>query len=461
MSSRPAAPLPAEATAILASLQDEAVELLREAIRCDTSNPPGNEAPLAEALASYLRGAGLAPRLLGPEPHRTSVIARLPGAGPDRPMLLSAHLDVVPARASEWRHPPFAAELHDGYVWGRGAVDMKAMAVMSAVVMKALAREGGTRRRDVIFAGVADEEAGGGRGAGWLVANHPEEIRAEVGVTEIGGFTLPFGETTLVPVQVAEKGVQWLRLVGRGLPGHASLPHDDNAILKVTRAASRLGSPLRFRVVPETRRFLAELGRAQGGASALLTRLLTTSWLGPRLVPLLPPERRRPLRAMLHDLATPTMLAGGLGPNVIPGEASCHVDARYLPGTTREELLRLVAERVGPEVEVEPLEGLPPVVMPYPTPLYEAIERVMAAEVPGARVVPYLMPGFTDAKHYAKLGMTVYGFAPVALAKDEPFASLYHAPDERISVAGFLKGLVWLHRVVREVVAPGPPAGAP
>ena len=434
-------------------LLDEAVELLRESIRFDTSNPPGRERALAERYASYFGELGLAADLLETAAGRTNVVARLEGHGPDRPLLLSAHLDVVPADPDEWRHPPFGGEIHDGYVWGRGAVDMKAMAVMSAVVMKALVRDGGKRRRDVIFAGVADEEAGGALGAGFLVAEHPSRVDAEYGLTEVGGFAMPIGDRTLVPVQVAEKGVAGVRLVARGLPGHGSLPHADNALLKLARALARFDRPLRFRPTPVARAFVRRMGAAQGTASAVVTRLLTTEPFGPWLLPLLPPDRRRAIGAMLHDLATPTMVGGGVGHNVIPGECWAQLDARFLPGTTVDELLAMIRRRAGSEVEVELLRSLEPVVMPHSTALFAAIERVMAAQIPGAEVVPYLMPGFTDAKHYAKLGMTVYGFAPVALGPDEPFAALYHAPDERISVEGFRKGLEWLYLVVKELVA--------
>ena len=440
---------------LTSDLRAEAVELLADWIRIDTSNPPGQEKRLAESVAAYLKDAGLEPQLLESAPERVSVVARLEGDGSERPMLLSAHLDVVPADPTEWTHPPFGGEIHDGYLWGRGAVDMKAMLAMNAVIMKLLALRGGERRRDLIFAGVADEEAGGSQGAGFLVSEHPGLIDAEYGLTEVGGFTLPFGERTLVPVQVAEKGIEKIRVTARGRPGHGSLPHDDNSILKLAAALQRFGDPLSHRATAEARNFLAAMGRAQGFPTSVVARLLLAPGIGTRLLAVLPAERRRPLRAMLHDLATPTMLSGGLGHNVIPGECCGHLDGRYLPGTSREEFLEMVRERAGEAVEVEGLGGMDPLVMPYPTPLLDVISRVMAEEVPGAEVVPYLMPGFTDAKHYAKLGMTVYGYAPVSLARDEPFASLYHAPDERISVEGFGVGLRWLLRVVDAMVGSG------
>ncbi|MFN7976316.1 MAG: M20/M25/M40 family metallo-hydrolase [Acidobacteriota bacterium] len=246
-----------------ADLADEAVDLLREAIRHDTSNPPGREASLAQALTDYLKDAGLDPALVEAAPGRTNVVARLPGDGSLRPLLLSAHLDVVPADPAEWRHPPFAAEIHDGYVWGRGAVDMKAMAAMSAVILKALAREGGTRKRDVVFAGVADEEAGGALGAGFLCREHRELVDAEYGLTEVGRFTLPFGATTLVPVR-------WRRRRRRDRAARAggqplgSLPHDDSAITRRSPPRRCFEEPLAFRPTREARKFLGRDGAGQG-----------------------------------------------------------------------------------------------------------------------------------------------------------------------------------------------------
>ncbi len=438
--------------AIADALLEEAVDLLRQAIRIDTTNPPGNETPLARLFADYLSDAGLDPVILEREQGRGNVVARLSSSNEKPPILLSAHLDVVPADPDHWSHPPFAAEVHEGRIYGRGAVDMKAMAAMNAAIVKGLATEKEQRQRDLIFAGVADEETGGEMGAGFLVAEHPDLVRAEYGLTEVGGFTLRERRGTVVPVQVAEKGVFRFQLRATGRAGHGSLPGEDNALLKLARAITEMGEPLRHRGTPESRSLIQAMGKAQGGAGGMLARLLPSPTLGPALLRLLPEEKRRSLRAMLCDLATPTMAEAGSAPNVIPGEASCLLDVRTLPGTTRQEALAMVRGRVGQGIEVIDQGGSEAGTMPSDTELFRAIERVMTEALPNCRVVPYLMPGFSDAMHYRKLGITVYGFAPVDLEPGEPFAALYHAPDERISVAGFKRGLGWLDSVVREMI---------
>ena len=201
-----------------AALADDAVRLCQALIRLDTTNPPGRERAAADLLATELASAGLEPTVLDSAPRSGNVIARLRGSGAKPPLLLSAHLDVVEADPAAWTRPPFSGDIADGFLWGRGAVDMKHMAAMSVALLKAL--RGAKLQRDVIFAGVADEEAGSDQGAAWLVANHPERVRAEYGLGEVGCFSMYLGKATLYPIQVAEKGFAWLRARVRGAPGH-------------------------------------------------------------------------------------------------------------------------------------------------------------------------------------------------------------------------------------------------
>src|SRR6185503_2411461 len=209
------------------SLGDDAVRICQALLRIDTTNPPGRERAAADLLAGELAEAGLEPRVLEGAPGRGNVVARLRGSGARPPLLLSAHLDVVEADAAAWSHPPFSGDLADGFLWGRGAVDMKNMAAMSVALLRHLARAGAKLQRDLIFAGVADEETGSDLGAAWLCANHPDLVRAEYGLGEVGGFSMYLGSTTLYPVQTAEKGVAWLRARARGTPGHGSMPRED------------------------------------------------------------------------------------------------------------------------------------------------------------------------------------------------------------------------------------------
>jgi acetylornithine deacetylase/succinyl-diaminopimelate desuccinylase-like protein len=429
--------------------QHEVVRLLRELLRFDTSNPPGNERPCCEFVADLLRKGGVEPKLLEKERGRTSILARIEGDGSLPPLLLSAHLDVVPAVEPDWRYPPFAGELVDGYIWGRGAVDMKHMAAMSLRVLLDLKASGARLKRDVIFAGVADQEAGGRLGAGFLVDEHADEVKAEFCLTELGGMAIPMARATLVPVQVAERGFEWFTIRVRGSSGHGSVPSAGSAIEKLAHAVEQLcKKPLGYHLTPTARDFIHAVAEAQPApANTLLLGLLNKNTAQATLR-LVSEERRPAFRAMLFDTAAPTMLSAGVKVNVVPHVAEARIDGRFLPGVTREEFLAEVRAVIGEGFELEPMQCGPPLEMPFDSGVLDAIRQVFARRVPDAKVVPYLMPGMTDAKHYARSGIPTYGFAPVALEKDELFAELYHAPNERISAKGLVTGLSWLQDVV-------------
>jgi acetylornithine deacetylase/succinyl-diaminopimelate desuccinylase-like protein len=218
----------------------EALRCLSDLLKIDTSNPPGNERPAADYLAAVLAREGIPHQRLESAPGRTSVVARLTGSGSKAPLLLSGHLDVVPAEPEHWRHPPFAAVEADGYLWGRGAIDMKNMVAMSLMTLVLLQRQGVRLDRDVIFAAVADEEAGARHGSLFLVEKHPELVRAEYVLTEVGGHTMHVGAARFYPVQVSEKGLCWFELRAEGPPGHGSMPHPHNAVARLARAIAAL-----------------------------------------------------------------------------------------------------------------------------------------------------------------------------------------------------------------------------
>ena len=435
-------------------MSQEVVDVFRTLLKFDTSNPPGNETAPAKWLAETFAREGIPCEVLERAPGRGNVIARLKGDGSKRPLLLSAHLDVVPALEPDWKHPPFAAELHDGYVWGRGAVDMKHMAAMSAVTLLELARKKTPLARDVIFAGVADEEAGGRYGAGWLVDTQKEKVDAEFCLTELGGMAVPMPRGTLIPVQVAERGFEWFRIRVVGTPGHGSIPKPPSAIDELGEAVAKLAkTPLGYHLTPTARDFLKAVAAAQPAPNSIALLGLLSKTTVQATLKLVPESRRGAFRAMLFNTAATTVLNAGGKVNVIPREATAEIDGRYLPGVTREQFLAEVQKVIGPRFAIEHIEGGPPTEMPFESPVLDAIRTVMAKHLPAAKVVPYLMPGMTDAKHYARAGIATYGFAPVSLKKDEPFAELYHAANERISVEGLSAGAVWLGDVVRLLAA--------
>ena len=430
---------------------NEAVELLGALVRADTSNPPGNTAEAAEIAAEQLRAAGCEPEMLENVAGQVNVIARLRGDGDEPPLLLNAHLDVVPAEPEKWTHPPFAGEIADGYLWGRGTVDMKNMAAMSLTVFRVLAQMPGRRRRDVIFAGVADEEAGCTNGSAWLVDAHPDKVRAGFALGEVGGFTLHTGGKAVYPVQVAEKGVCWLKATAHGPAGHGSIPREDNAVVVLARFLDRIGR----RTLPVHRsdavdRFVGALADAQSQPGRSILPLLLNDRVSP-LVGRVIPDRStaRMLTALVRNTVTPTVISAGDKTNVIPSFAEAHLDGRIAVGSSAEELVAEVQAVAGPDIELEVMLTRAPHEAPADTDLFRTIATVIAEHQPGAVAVPSVIPGFTDAHYWSQLGTVCYGFSPVVLQPDDPpFGDLFHAADERIPVEGFKEGLKMLADVV-------------
>lgn len=435
------------------AFEAEALQLFQALLRVDTTNPPGHERAAAEVLAESLRQDGIEPQLLEKEPGRTNLIARLKGDGSLPPLLLTGHLDVVAAEPARWSHPPFAAEIHDGWLYGRGAVDMKNMLAMSAMVMKALKREGKVLKRDIILAAVADEEDGCNLGSIFLVNEHPELVRAEFALGEIGGFTLRMGGARLYPVQVAHKGMAWIRMSVKGTPGHGSMPREDQAVHKLALALARLGhQKLPVRVTAPVRAMIEGVRAVQPLAGkiglGLLMKPMFTDWVLDTLFP--DKGLARSFNALLRNTAVATVLKGGYKTNVIPSEVEAHIDGRTLPGQTTQDLLNELRAVVGDEVEFAVMREMAPLEVPRESKLVDAIKGALAAHDPGGHMLPYVMPGFTDGGPFSKLGMLYYGFSPVFFPEEPKvaFADLYHGDDERIPVDGFQQGLHVLKDVV-------------
>lgn len=438
------------------SVHDEAMSLFEGLLKIDTTNPPGNETPAAQLVADFLSDRGLAPTLLESAPGRGNVVARLEGSGDKPPLLLAAHLDVVPAVDGPWTRPPFAAEVHEGWLYGRGAVDMKNMAAMSAAIITHLKAVGAKLSRDVIIACVADEETGCDFGSGWLVDNHPDLVRAEYALGEVGGFSMYVMGQTFYPVQVAEKGIAWLKATARGEAGHGSIPRDDSAVVRLADLVSRIGHTRlpqhRVGVVDTYLQAIAE--GLPPPARWVLPRLSNPSLSGVILDKLLPDKSlARTLATSLSNTASPTVMRAGTKTNVIPGEATIELDGRTLPGQTAQDLVRELERFAGDEVTFEVLREAPPVETSPDTEVFRIIRQELLKADPTGVVVPYLMPGFTDAKAFHRLGTKWYGCAPVKLPKDAGvrFADLYHRPNERIPVEGFHWGLDVLHDIVARI----------
>jgi acetylornithine deacetylase/succinyl-diaminopimelate desuccinylase-like protein len=430
----------------------EAVRHFKTLLRFDTTNPPGNERPAADYLAGVLGEAGIEHRVLESAPTRASLVARLRGNGKKAPLLLTGHLDVVPVDREHWSHDPFAAEEAAGCIWGRGAIDMKNMVAMSLMTVVLLKRMETKLDRDLIFAAVADEEAGSHGGALFLVENHPELVRAEYVLNEVGGHTLHFGDARFYPIQVSEKGICWFELVAHGDPGHGSMPHDNNAVVKLARAIDALGRvKLPQHNTPVVEHFLRELAKRSGFPNDRIIPLLLRPAMSSTLLETLGkknPDQAMGINAMLRNTVSPTMLAGGSKVNVIPSRASVRVDGRIIPGLTKEDFLREIRRAVGDEVAINVFDHHDGTTFDSKTELYETICKVLAQHDEDAVPVPYMIPGFTDSFAYGRLGGTCYGFSPVKLPKDLNFTRMYHGHDERIPIDGFAWGLKVLFEVV-------------
>ncbi|BCY12491.1 M20/M25/M40 family metallo-hydrolase [Actinoplanes sp. L3-i22] len=427
---------------------DEVVGLCQDLLRIDTTNTGDprttvGERLAAEYVAEKLADAGIESRILESAPKRTNLVARIPGADRSRgALLVHGHLDVVPADKREWSVDPFSGEIKDGYLWGRGAVDMKDFDAMVLAVVRDWQRTGYTPPRDIVLAYTADEEAGMEYGSQWLVNNHADLFEgATEAIGEVGGYSYTVNDNLrLYLVQTAEKGLDWLRLHASGRPGHGSFIHDDNAVTALAEAVSAVGRH-RFPVVvtPTVRAFLEQISEALRIDLNPDDPELAIAKLGPIA---------NLIGATIRNTANPTRLEAGYKDNVIPGRASATIDCRTLPGQA-ESFLAELRDIIGPDVEIEHVHQQPAVETEFGGPLVEAMGAALRAEDPGARTVPYLMSGGTDAKAFSTLGIRCFGFAPLQLPPDLNFAALFHGIDERVPVEGLKFGVRVLDRLLR------------
>ena len=419
---------------------DEVVVLLGDLIRINTSNPTHPERPAAEWAAERLAEVNIDARIFESEPGRASVVARVPGADTTRPpLLIHGHLDVVPADAAEWTVHPFSGEVRDGCVWGRGAIDMKNMNAMTLAVLRNWARRDHRPPRDIVLAFVADEESGGAYGAHWLVDNHPELFAdCSEAISEVGGYSYPIGnDLRLYPIETAEKGINWLRLRATGTPSHGSMLHRDNAVTLLAAAVSRIGAHEFPIVVTDTvRRFLEELADLTGLPIDPDDPEPSLRMLG---------SAARVIGSTIRNTANPTMLSAGYKANVIPGTAEATIDARFLPGH-EEEMLATLDELIGEGIDRETLVRDIAVETSFDGAVVDAMAEALRSEDPGARPVPYLMSGGTDAKSFSTLGIRCFGFAPLRLPPDLDFVTMWHGIDERVPIDGLRFGVRVLDR---------------
>jgi acetylornithine deacetylase/succinyl-diaminopimelate desuccinylase-like protein len=456
-----------------ADAHDQLVATLRDLIRIPSVNPPPPDAPdgetrVARYLADRLTSLGLEPEVIEPVPGRGSVHVRLHGDGMGGPpFLLLSHLDVVPAPPERWTHEPFAADVADGYVYGRGAVDMKGMIALELGVVERLVAEARADgfdpardpipglRRDVLYTCTADEEAGAIDGARWIAEHRPDWLRAAGAVNECGGVSLTIGGRRLYPIQVAEKGYAAYRIRVRGTWGHGSMPREDNAALLAAQVVERVAVAGPTRVTPVMTRFLeAAAGALPPEFAPVLARIAAGDAGADRAIDALcDPVYARALRALLRDTFSPDVVHAGVKYNVIPGDAVVEVDCRILPGTTEAEARGQLEARLGADLlaacEIELIVFGAPVESPAEGELYDLLAATLRDHDAEAIPLPVMAPFATDAKFTSMLGVPTYGFSPLRLDPEERFLDRFHGVDERVSLEALRFGLPVLYDVVR------------
>ena len=444
---------------ILMNVEREVTELLRILIRINTTNPPGNETASANYIAQYLGKEGFKTEVIESTSGRGSMVTKLKGTGEKPSLLLLSHLDVVAANAQEWSIDPFAGEIKDGCVYGRGAYDMKSMTVIEIMVMKLLNKNHVLLKGDVVLAGTADEEQGGEEGAGYLLRNYKEKVLCPYVINEGGGLAFPSKNGYVFPVQTAEKGILWLKIKAKGTPGHGSTPNmADNAVLRMNKVLNKLGNyqpPTIY--VPTLKAFLAEIGTQDPELKETFSRLLANPQKSEQILDQLAKKDHalaEEIRPRTKMTIAPTMIHGGVKENIIPSDCEAVFDCRILPGQSINETVDLIKgllKDVGlDKLSFEFIQAHGGSESTINTELYSTITDVLKEFEPGCGVTPTLTTGGTDSRFFRELGSVCYGFQP--MIPDEPNDQLekrMHGIDERITVKNLVYGTSVLYETVK------------
>jgi acetylornithine deacetylase/succinyl-diaminopimelate desuccinylase-like protein len=427
-------------------IESEVVSICRDLIRIPSVNygeGKGDEKACAQYVVDSLNEVGIAAKIYESAPNRCNVIARIPGRDSSRGgLVVHGHLDVVPANADEWSVDPFAAEIRDEMIWGRGAVDMKNMDAMILAVVRDWARTGYQPERDIVLAFFADEEAGSSYGSRFMTSTHPEVFKGcTEAISEVGGFSVTVtGGKRLYFIESAQKGIHWMKLTARGRAGHGSMINNENPLTTITEAVAKLGRyewPQRY---TKTVKILFEkIAHATG-------KPLNPADLRPLLSEIGPTARM--IGATLSNTSNPTILEAGYKANVIPQTASAVVDGRFLPGY-EDEFNQTIREIVGPDIEIETLTHDLSLEADFSGDLVEAMVQALMAEDPDAIAVPYMMSGGTDNKALSELGIIGYGFGPLKLPPGLDFFALFHGVDERVPIDGLKSGVHMMERFLK------------
>jgi acetylornithine deacetylase/succinyl-diaminopimelate desuccinylase-like protein len=429
-------------------LENETITLCQEMIRIPSVNHgegKGDEKAMAEYVASKLAEVGIKSELIETAPNRVNVVAKVEGADQSRlGLVLHGHIDVVPANAADWSVDPFSGVIKDGFIWGRGAVDMKDMNAMIVATVRMWQRIGYKPPRNILLAFFADEEAGGDYGSRWLVKHRPEVFAGySEAVSEVGGFSVTItGEHRLYLIEAAQKGIQWMKLTAKGTAGHGSFINQNNAVTKVADAVARIGNYEWPQLETKTSNiFFRKIAELTGDKYDSKNVKPLLHHLG---------DAVKMLGATISNTANPTMLEAGYKVNVIPQSASAMVDGRFLPGH-ENQLQETIKKLAGDEIEIEVLTRDIALEVEFAGPLVKAMCDAISGEDSAGIPVPYLMSGGTDNKALHDLGIVGYGFSPLKLPKDLDFFALFHGVDERVPIEGLKFGVRVLYEFLENV----------
>ncbi len=431
------------------SIHERPAELLQKLIQFNTTNPPGNEVECINYIDRLLKDAGIETKIFALDPNRPNLVARIKGEGRAAPILLYGHVDVVTTANQQWTHPPFEGKLVDGFIWGRGALDMKGgVAMMVAAFIRAKV-ESQKLPGDVILAIVSDEEAGGDYGAKFLVEKYPEQFKGvRYAIGEFGGFTLTVGRKRFYPIEVAEKQICWIRATVRGQGGHGSMPVRGGATARLAKFLEQIDSnQLPVHVTPAARSMFGAMSSALGGVTGLVLGQLTNPALADGVMNMLG-ANARVFRPLLHNTASPTILRGSEKINVIPSQVSVELDGRLLPGFKPEDMLNEMRAIVGADVELEVVQFDPGPADPDMG-LFDTLAGILREADPTGTPIPLLLSGVTDGRFFSKLGIQTYGFLPMQLPEDFNFSGVIHAADERIPAASLDFGTNAIYQALR------------
>ncbi len=410
-------------------------EILQTLIRFDTTNPPGNEHLAIHWVRDLLADAGIESTLLAKDPKRPNLIARFKGAGNAPPLLLQGHVDVVTTKGQNWTRPPFGGEIHDDYIWGRGALDMKGgVAMMLAAFLKAH-QEQVSLLGDIILCLLADEEAGGDFGAKYLVEEHPSHFEGvQFALGEFGGFSMKMAGQTFYPIMVAEKQVCWIKITLRGPAGHGSMVHQGGAMARLGQVLQTLDQNLLpVHITPPVRQMATMMAEVLSFPTSAIMKQLLNPRLSNRILRLMG-EPGKTFLPLFHNTVNATIVHGSNKINVIPSEISLELDGRLLPGFTPDQMLAELGALLGADLEIELIRHDPGPAEPNMA-LFATLAEILKDKDPQGHPIPLVLTGVTDARFFSQLGIQTYGFLPMTLPDDYKFASVIHAADERIPVA--------------------------